>query len=339
MKDKTLELISKDKLDSNILSQAKDLGIKPIVIKNKNEATTKNIYEQMRPEQMSQEELNAVVDASIIHKYKYPDVQSKVKTDTIKYLDNNLLVITPEAMSKGFADMHKNLLEHNKSLGKTEKDLLFCIPDSEKSYGLINHQYQLTNNIDQKQFTDIETILMKIDSPKLKNKTIVFLDDCAMSGNSMSDNFFPFKERLTHVNNQNINFVYAPLVTTQKGTNKIQEFILQNNRKNDKILYEKQINNNWEKDIENPTLLSHVLGKTAFGYQWQYNEKPCVIFPYMAPDNNCNFAANIALLHDINHNKCNTNEYLLRIKSGCLDTYMISNLSKKLLEESKNANH
>lgn len=339
LKDKTLDLITKDNIDSDIIHQAKELGIKPIIIKNDNAPTVENIYNQMRPEQASQEELNAVIDASIINTYKFPDVQSKVKTDTIKYLHNNLLVITPETMSKGFMDIHKNIIDYNKSLGKTENDLLFCIPDSEKSYSLVNHQYQLTNNINKNKFTDIETILDKIASPKLKNKTIVFLDDCAMSGNSMSDNFFPFTKELNSIDKQNINFIYAPLVTTEKGRNKIQENILKHNRKKDKMFFYKQVNNNWEKDIENPNLLSHILGNTAFGYQWQYNPKPCVIFPYMAPDNNCNFAANIALLHDINHNQCSTNEYFLRIKSATLNTYMISKLSKELLEETKNANH
>lgn len=339
LSENTKEIISKGNIDTDIINQAKELGIKPIVIKNKNEATTKNIYEQMRPEQMSKDELNAVIDASII-KLRIPnaDTQSNVKTDTIKYLHNNLLVVSPESMSDGFANMHQNIIKFNKSINKSEKDLLFCIPDSEKSYGLINHQYQLTNNIDKNKFTDIETILENINSPKLKNKTIVFLDDCAISGESMTDNFFPFAERMDNVNQQNINFIYAPLLVTTKGTNKIQEVLYKNNRKQDKILFHKQINNNWEKDIKNPNLLSHVLGKTAFGYQWQYNEKPCVIFPYMAPDNNCSFAANIALLHDINHNQCNTNEYLFRIKSGSIDTYSVSSLSKKLLEESKNVN-
>ena len=339
LSENTKEIISKRNIDTDIINQAKELGIKPIVIKNKNEATTKSIYEQMRPEQMSKDELNAVIDASII-KLRIPNAnaQSNVKTDTIKYLHNNLLVVSPESMSDGFANMHQNIIKFNKSINKSEKDLLFCIPDSEKSYGLINHQYQLTNNIDKNKFTDIETILENINSPKLKNKTIVFLDDCAISGESMTDNFFPFAERMDSVNQQNINFIYAPLLVTTKGTNKIQEVLYKNNRKQDKILFQKQINNNWEKDIENPNLLSHVLGKTAFGYQWQYNEKPCVIFPYMAPDNNCSFAANIALLHDINHNQCNTNEYLFRIKSGTIDTYSISSLSKKLLEESKNVN-
>lgn len=339
LSENTKEIISKGNIDTDIINQAKELGIKPTVIKNKNEATTKSIYEQMRPEQMSKDELNAVIDASII-KLRIPNTnaQSNVKTDTIKYLHNNLLVVSPESMSDGFANMHQNIIKFNKSINKSEKDLLFCIPDSEKSYGLINHQYQLTNNIDKNKFTDIETILENINSPKLKNKTIVFLDDCAISGESMTDNFFPFAERMDSVNQQNINFIYAPLLVTTKGTNKIQEVLYKNNRKQDKILFHKQINNNWEKDIKNPNLLSHVLGKTAFGYQWQYNEKPCVIFPYMAPDNNCSFAANIALLHDINHNQCNTNEYLFRIKSGTIDTYSISSLSKKLLEESKNVN-
>lgn len=339
LSENTKEIISKGNIDTDIINQAKELGIKPTVIKNKNEATTKSIYEQMRPEQMSKDELNAVIDASII-KLRIPnaDAQSNVKTDTIKYLHNNLLVVSPESMSDGFANIHQNIIKFNKSINKSEKDLLFCIPDSEKSYGLINHQYQLTNNIDKNKFTDIETILENINSPKFKNKTIVFLDDCAISGESMTDNFFPFAERMDSVNQQNINFIYAPLLVTTKGTNKIQEVLYKNNRKQDKILFHKQINNNWEKDIKNQNLLSHVLGKTAFGYQWQYNEKPCVIFPYMAPDNNCSFAANIALLHDINHNQCNTNEYLFRIKSGSIDTYSISSLSKKLLEESKNVN-
>lgn len=337
LREKTLDLIEQDNIDTDIVKQANELGINPIVIKNVNEPTLENVYKQMRPEQMTKEELNSVIDAGIIFTYKNIDVQSSVKKDTIKYLHNNLLVITPEVMSKGFSNIHKNILEYNQSIGKNEKDLLFCIPDSEKSYGLINHQYQLTNGIDRNKFIDMDTILYKIDSPKLKNKTIVFLDDCAMSGNSMSDNFFPFSERLDAVKKQKIDFIYAPLVITPNGKNKIQEFILKNKRKNDKVFFYKQVNNDWQKDIEKPNLLNHMLGNTAFGYQWQCEEKPCVIFPYMAPDNNCNFAANIALLHDINHNQCNTNAYFLRIKSGCLNTYMISDLSKKLLDETKNS--
>ena len=337
--ENTKEIISKDNIDTDIINQAKELGIKPIIIKNTNKPTKENIYNQMRPEQMTKEELNAVIDASIINLFKIPnaDTQSKVKTDTIKYLHNNLLVVSPESMSNGFANMHQNIIKYNKSINKSEKDLLFCIPDSEKSYGLINHQYQLTNDIDKNKFIDMETVLDNINSPKLKNKTIVFLDDCAISGNSMTDNFFPFTEKMDNINQQNINFIYAPLLITTKGSNKIQEVLNKNNRKQDKILFHKQINNDWEKDIKNPNLLSHVLGKTAFGTQWQYNEKPCVIFPYMAPDNNCSFAANIALLHNINHNKCKTNDYIHRIKSATITTFSISKLSKELLEECNNA--
>ncbi len=341
LSENTVEIIANGNIDNDIINQAKELGIKPIVIKNTNKPTIENIYNQMRPEQMSQDELDAVIDASIINVFKSSntDIQSNVKTDTIKYLHNNLLVISPESMSSGFANMHNNIIKYNKTLDKSEKDLLFCIPDSEKSYGLINHQYQLTNNIDKNKFIDIKTVINNINSPKLKNKTIVFLDDCAISGNSMTDNFLPFAEKMDSVNKQNINFIYAPLLITTKGTNKIQDILNKNNRNKDKILFEKQINNNWEKDIENSTLLSHVLGKTAFGSQWQYNEKPCVIFPYMAPDNNCSFAANIALLHDINHNECKTNDYMHRIKSASMNTFFISKLSKEILEECNNAIH
>ena len=116
LSENTKEIISKGNIDTDIINQAKELGIKPIVIKNKNEATTKSIYEQMRPEQMSKDELNAVIDASII-KLRIPNAnaQSNVKTDTIKYLHNNLLVVSPESMSDGFANMHQNIIKFNKS--------------------------------------------------------------------------------------------------------------------------------------------------------------------------------------------------------------------------------
>ena len=46
--------------------------------------------------------------------------------------------------------------------------------------------------------------------------------------------------------------------------------------------------------------MTHVIGHSQYSKPKDFT-KPCVIYPYMSPDNNCEFAANIAVLHDITH--------------------------------------
>lgn len=337
LEEVTKSLISETNPDINIINEAKALNINPIIIKNKNTPTLKNIHKQLQQEQMTKEELNAVVDAALIHHLKNSELQSETKSDIIKYLQKNLLVISPTSMAKGLEKIHNQILTFNKSLGKSPNQILYCIPAAQKSYDLINYQYQLINNVDRNKFITLDYAMENLNTEKLKNKTIVFLDDCSMSGNSMRDNFYRFAEKMSTVESQNLNFIFAPFAITENGVEKIKNCIQTKRNNKDILLFCKKINKNWQEDIKKPNILSKILGDPVFLSEDPTFDKPCVIFPYMSPDNNCNFASNIALLHDINHNECKTNDYMLRIKSASMTTFSISKLSKELLEECNNA--
>lgn len=336
----TRELLKNDNIDADIINQAKKLGIKPIIIKNKQEPTVENIYKQMRPEQMSKEELNAVIDASLFDRLQNPQQRYDVKSDVIQHLDNALVVLTPESMAKGLKNIHKHITDFNTSLGKNDNDITYIIPTSEKSYSLINHQYQLINNIKTNKFVDLLNIKTKLSEPEMKNKTFVILDDSALSGESLSEKLAVFynKFNLSKLEKQNNNIIIAPIFSTKEGAEHIENYITRNNRNGkDILIFDKKQSRVWNQDIQNEIGLNLAIGDSFYDFYNPRPSKPCVVFPYMSPDNDSEFAGNIALLHNIFYRLNGTTKgYRLEgIKSYTADSVYIADLTKELLSNSK----
>ena len=335
----TRELLKHDNIDADVINQAKKLGIKPIIIKNEQEPNIENIYMQMRPEQMSKEELNAVIDASLFDRLQDPQQRCDVKSDIIQHLDNALIVLTPESMAKGLKNIHQHITEINTSLRKNDNDITYIIPTSEKSYSLINHQYQLINNIETNKFVNLLNIRKKLSEPEMKNKTFVILDDSALSGESLSEKLATFYNlSLSKLEKQNNNIIIAPIFSTQEGAKHIENYITRNNRNGkDILIFDKKQSRVWDQDIQNEIGLNLAIGDSFYDFYNPRPPKPCVVFPYMAPDNDSEFAGNIALLHNIFYRlNGTTKDYRLEgIKSYTADSAYIADVAKELLSNSK----
>lgn len=335
----TRKLLAQGDVDKNILEQANKLGIKPIIIKNEQEPTIENIYNQMRPEQMSKEELNATIDANLYERFLKPDKRCDAKSTIIQHLDNALNVYTPESISKSLKDMHKLIVDFNSSKGKSEDDIMYIIPLRKKSYNMITHQYQLINDIPQKQIFDLINIKTKIGTNELKNKTFVILDDSTISGESLETRLTRLYDKNTNnLDKQNNNIIIAPIFSTNEGKERINNCIKMNGRENKDILItEKKQQKHWNDNIENHNLLDDALGDCFYDFYNPHPQKSCIIFPYMAPDNNSEFAGNLALLHNIGYRITGKTEGL---HTECIKSYTstctyIADSAKEILKKSQ----
>ena len=300
LEETTRELLAQKDIDEKILKETKALGIEPIIIKNEQEPTIENIYNQMRPEQMSKKELNAAIDATLFDRISEQDKRCDVKSDVIQHLDNALMVFTPESIAKNLSEIHKNIIDFNKAQGKQKEDILYILPSEKKSYNLITHQYQLVNDIPQNRISDF--IDLNLRSKDSQNKTFVILDDNTISGESLTESLMDLYKYKSSLEKHNNNIIIAPIFSTEEGINAINKYIINNNRQSKDILITNQKQHKaWNENIKDENSLNLALGSTFYDFYNPYPKKPCLIFPYMAPDNNSEFAANIALLHNVNY--------------------------------------
>lgn len=300
LEETTRELLAQKDIDEKILKETKALGIEPIIIRNEQEPTIENIYNQMRPEQMSKKELNATIDATLFDRISEQDKRCDVKSDVIQHLDNALMVFTPESIAKNLSEIHKNIIDFNKAQGKQKEDILYILPTEKKSYNLITHQYQLVNDIPQNRISDF--IDLNLRSKDSQNKTFVILDDNTISGESLTESLIDLYKYKSSLEKHNNNIIIAPIFSTEEGINAINKYIINNHRQSKDILITNQKQHKaWNANIKDENSLDIALGSTFYDFYNPYPKKPCLIFPYMAPDNNSEFAANIALLHNVNY--------------------------------------
>ena len=293
-------------IDNDILKRCKNIGIKPIIIKNEKDPTINNIYKQLSPKQISINELKATIDAAAINSFKEPNKQVACINGLVQYLENTLENYTPERMSKDLKKIHSKINKQVKLLGKTPEDIIYIIPEAGKSYDLINYQYQKINNIPKDKFITLkdETSLKKINTD---NKVLVILDDCSLSGSSLlEDENFNYYTTASNAKLNNSNIIFAPIYISKEAEERLQKAIDKRNRTTDDfIIYTDTNNKTWKYGIKNDVNKSYL--EEALGEKCWEDSRYCIIFPYMSPDNNSEFAANIALFHNINYKEENNN--------------------------------
>lgn len=290
----------KEAIDDKILKRCKKLNIEPIVIKNKKESTIENIHNQLKPNIINKKQLTAIIDAASMSTFENINKQVECKDGIVKYLDNTLQVYTPERLSKELKTINKKIEKQVQTIGKTIDDIIYIIPTAGKSYDLINYQYQDINNIPKEKFITLkdENSLKKIDTT---NKVLVILDDCSLSGSSfLEDENFDYYTNSTKAKGNNSNIIFAAIYASDKAEDRINTAIIKRKRtNNDFIIKNNNEEVNWDNGIESPETIQY-LNKALGDYGWK-DSKYCIIFPYMSPDNNSEFAADIALFHNINY--------------------------------------
>lgn len=332
----TLEFLKNKDTDKELKDKLKKLGKQPIVIKNENPQTIEGIYNQLKPEKMSKKELSATIDAALLTVFPFSQyLRNNAKDDVLQYVDNSLIVFTPETISKNLTQMHNQILKFNAERGREPKDIIYCIIETEKSFDLVNYQMQHQHKIPSNQFINFNELLHDMEKPYINNKTIVFLDDCSISGASLADTYLALDDLGFNYEIPDSDIVFAPIYITKNAHKNIQETMEKLHRTHkDKIIYGTKETKNWSDNIKDLQQLNQVIGRNIFSIS-KDRSKPCIIYPYMAPDNNCEFAASLALLHDITHNEpmnsCDRETYLKRIQSYSDMSELIHILTRKLL--------
>lgn len=323
--EKTKELLSiaKEKnlppekaIDYPYLDRIKELGIKPIVIKNENPSTEISVYNQMRPERMPNvNTLFNIIESNTMDKAESTNISIRAIFNHLsaEYLKNTLSVYTPKKMSKDLKTMHSKINDYAANI---DKEPLYIIPNkSVKSSHFINYCYKKINNIDSSKFIYTDQLNNYFNSKNVDaDKTIlVFLDDCALSGNSMRD-ILSFDSDFKSVPNK-VPILFANLKYSDEA---FKNFSNPSSRNVD-IIYLDKIHS--KKIIDSP--LEDIIGKP------QYRENAySLVLPYMAPDNNSQLATNIALLHNPKYNSSNCSSDLKRNIYKLLDIEQFSEADK-----------
>lgn len=277
--------------DQKTIDRAHKLGIEPIIIKNDNQPSIENIYNQLRPEQMTRKQLDAIIDATVMTKFCDKKKQEKTQYELAQYLESNLDVYTPERLSKLSKSMYNKIEQEMETKGKTMEDVLYLLGNGNKSIQAITYQYQQVNNIPRKQFITTNDLL---NESITKDKTIVLLDDCSISGRALQENI-----SILNLYTQN-NVIYGIMDVSEQAQRKFNtELEKYHSQDKYKIITPNKRNNSWESDNNSVYI---ALGDSGFEQEYF-----CTVFPYMAPDNNTEFASNIALFHHINYDKFEDN--------------------------------
>ena len=344
LEDTTRELLIRAKsenkpiekaLDEPLLRRINDLGLKPVIIKNENSATELSVYNQMKPAQMSKLQLTNVIEANSIYRTsELPNISDGQKAAlndmTAKYLEDSLCVYTPEKMSSDLKKIHEKIMDYANSKGK---DVLYVRPEMKlKSTDYIHYSYKKINKIDPSKFISIHSLknyneLYPDKQPISPDNTIlVFLDDCAISGDSMKT------IRRCSISEAGISKQYSLLFANLKGTDEAGTVFYLNNGKNPADLIDVDRIN--LKSLKRDKKLKHVIGLPVYSYN-----PSAIIFPYMAPDNNSEIASNIALLHNLKYTSQNFSNSNSRNYETAPQTYyysgsktMTSNVKKTAVE-------
>lgn len=280
-------------LDLPYMDRIKELGIKPTVIRNENEPNEITIYNQMRPEQMrTKNTLYNLIEANTLGRFYGSSDTKKAVSNHIsaKYLEDTLSVYTFEKMSQDLKKLNTKIDKYAKD---KNKEPIYVIPRRDvKSSDFINYSYKKINGIEPSKFIYMDQVsnYFKRRSDNVDNKFIVIIDDCALSGNSMRD-ILSFNNDLMGVKN-NVPILFANLKCSDEALNNFENV---SNHPVD-IMYVDKIKSHY---IDNDEM-EDIIGEP------QYRENAySLVFPYMAPDNNSEFATNLALLHNSKYNSSN----------------------------------
>lgn len=312
-------------IDYPYIERIKELGIKPTVIKNENDATEFTVYNQMRPEQIrTKNALYNVIEANTLNRFSgCSDVKKAVSNHiSAKYLEDTLSVYSIEQMSQDLKQMKKKI---DKYAADRNKKIIYAVPNKDvKSSDFIHYCYKKVNNIEPSKFVYMNGLCNYFDkNPERANDTaIVMIDDCALSGNSMRD-ILAFNADLMMVKGK-VPILFANLKCSDEA---LMNFENTSGHPVD-IMSLNKIKAHY---IDNDQI-EDIIG------QPQYRENAySLAFPYMSPDNNSEFATNIALLHNSRYNSDNFSSDFQRKIYRRNDLAKLSETDRKIYDRKQKA--
>lgn len=274
------EALNNDFIDKveNILGESPQIHI----IKNKNikSKTSKDIADMLKPVMPDKEQIKKTIEA--VHKAKLGNSSNQNKelsmSALLKYFDTMTNVYSAENVANAVKQQYKNIEEIVKKQNKTMDDVVYIIPDKNKSYEAICYQYAKNNNVDTNKFIYADT------SQKVKdidNKIVVVLDDMTCTGASLLGQSFKYKDFIK--NNPDNKIIFSTIISTQGAIDGIKETNINENR-NDIVTACKITDySDFEKVL---TEREKIIYYKKLKFYEEGMGGTAIAFPYMAPDNN-----------------------------------------------------
>ncbi len=288
-------------INADTEERAKKLGIKSVetISKKENHPSVKSIVNNLAPYNISIKETEATINAIVETVYPHNLIKAhQAKKLITGYLINSLQAYSPKRLGDTLKKLYSMILEYAKSYKKSnglefnDNNIVYIVPEKGKSFSYINLQYALVNNIDFNKFQG--------NSIKKDNRIYVVLDDLVGSGDTML--WKSFKYAKNDYNNLLFSHILmTPIISTIDGMNKIMLATLDKSRLGKDLAFvpkENQINalihsafyrslSNDDKEILTEVLASipSVNADPYKGLGYEANGA-CIVFPYMAPDNN-----------------------------------------------------
>ena len=234
-------------LNSPILDRCKEIfgddeDCIPKVIKSgkRVELNAKSIANHLKPKMPTKEQIVTFVDViedntELLGRHG-EDLSTADKKQLIcKALDKDFEAYSTERLNIAMKDMYKKIEEKVKSVGKTMDDVVYVIPNLEKSYSLISYHYAMANGIPSDKFIedDFSTSSYKpTKKPLEKGKVYVILDDLAGTGESLAG-LAMYRNFVNLVfDDKNTNLILAPVYMTDMAKNRFDSKQSEYNRKN-----------------------------------------------------------------------------------------------------------
>ena len=316
-------------LNSDIINQAKELfgeDTEISIIKNPTarKTTLSQACDFLYHKAPGKEYIRGVLDAFSLRPLDKHSFSKEERTTWVEilsqYYDSALAMYSPESLNDEMRTLYSKIEEIVRKMGKEMKDVVYLIPNLDKSFELINYQYAKVNNIPMKQFLYHDGLggLKETDCGKanLNGKVGVVLDDFAGSGESLVSKEFFLGDYVAKDKTRPI--IIGSVCALQDGVDYINKkmkklpnahFITNRVFDYDRDFFDK-LSEKKRKFIEN---LGANDGVTLFSERGFKNGTACVSFPYMLPDNNLSYS-NLLLNYTNNkkiNNKNNNSQFML----------------------------
>lgn len=248
------------------------------VIRTENVCTPEKIADNLNPIMPDYKSFKEVLD-DIANQ----DLVSRVNGEKciVNSLNNIFEPVTPKQLTKYLQEMHVNITKYLKDNNKDLDKVYYVIPNKNKSFALINYQYQKANHI-----YDMQTYIMNRASngPEgLNIKTIpqdaslIVLDDYMLSGLSMLREQFPYETLIftdALFKNKNISIVFAPVFATKKAMQDFNKLIDNSGRSGKDCIIPAKV----FPEYNNKNLLKELFPAHKY--------VTSTVMPYMGPDSN-----------------------------------------------------
>lgn len=266
-------------LNGESLKGSKELGITPIIISRNQpkEITPETISQNLSPIIPNKNTFNKELERCL-NDISIFDFRKEIALDM---LANNNHIYTFKSMAKKLQELKKLIEERVKSNGRDINKIFYNVPSTSKSFSFISYMYQQINNIPasqilycntNKNFKYLRDLYDEIGRYLPEGSTLVTLDDAIISGDSLF--VYPY----CYIPDRTVgdyDMIFASLYSTPKANNNLIKHKY-GHKNNDSIICVDYDPGNYNK------IKKILLSSTTI------KERPIIMFPYMAPDNNSN---------------------------------------------------